>query len=99
MKTIPLALYPTYAEYINYSYGFMFADFPWANNYFSSILGNSSDNIFSPFLIYYDSMNFASMYLVALAIFIVLLGIGYLLLRSNKSKLLILIDKRWGGYR
>ena len=35
LKTPVLALYPTYAELIDYCAGFMVADMPWLNNYFS----------------------------------------------------------------
>lgn len=40
-----LALYPTYAEYVNFCYGFMTADLPWLNSYFGSKLANANDVI------------------------------------------------------
>jgi hypothetical protein len=34
IKCAALALYPTYAEYVSYCYGFMTADLPWLNTTF-----------------------------------------------------------------
>lgn len=31
LKVVSIVLYPTFAEYINYCYGFMTADMPWLN--------------------------------------------------------------------
>jgi hypothetical protein len=31
IKCAALMLYPTYAEYVSYCYGFMMIDFPWVN--------------------------------------------------------------------
>lgn len=67
-----LALYPTFPEYINFCYGFMSSDLPWANDFFASFLSKESDVIPQPFEMYYISLSLGSTYILALLTIIVL---------------------------
>jgi hypothetical protein len=40
IKTCSLVLFPVFSEYINYCYGFMTADLPWANSFYTNYLAN-----------------------------------------------------------
>jgi len=72
MKCPALAIYPAYAELINYCYGFMMADLPWLNYYFASELSVPTEIIPSPYRIFYVSMSLASTYLLPIALFALL---------------------------
>ena len=39
-KTCALITYPAYLDYYDFGYGFMLADFPWANYLLGFTLGN-----------------------------------------------------------
>lgn len=43
LKTGGMILYPTYAEYIDFCYGFTTADLPWLNKTFGELFGDISD--------------------------------------------------------
>ena len=66
-----LALYPSYPEYINFCYGFMSSDFPWANSIFAQLLSDESDVIPEPFEMYYVSLSLSSTYFFALIVIII----------------------------
>lgn len=63
-----LVLYPTYAEYINYCYGFMAADFPWLNPLMGTNYGSSAEIIPSPYTLYYVNLSLISTYFLAIII-------------------------------
>ena len=81
-KVGALLLFPTYFEYINYCSGFMYADFPWLNRFFGEKLADQRDIEPDAYSIFYDNMNLASMYLLALSIFILLAFIALLVGKS-----------------
>jgi len=72
-----LALFPSFAEYINYCSGFMTADFPWLNSLFGEKLGNSMEIIPNPYAMYFTNLSVVSTYLLAI---IAILGIWITLL-------------------
>lgn len=72
MKIPAMVIYPTLGGYISYCYGFTFLDFPWLNNYFSSILSISSDKSPPSFQMFYNNLNLSSTYLLALIVFLAL---------------------------
>jgi hypothetical protein len=83
-------LYPTYAELLDYCKGFMLADFSWLNEYFFSILSDPRDNSPKPYLIFYTSLSFSSMYLLPFVLLItvfVLLKLISCLKPSSKQAL------------
>ena len=43
LKTIPLLVYPTFAEFINFSLGFMTVDMPWLNEMLPEVMSQSTD--------------------------------------------------------
>lgn len=53
LKSISISLYPTYGEYINFSYGFMTADFPWFNSWFGYALSDAADYTPNGYLLFY----------------------------------------------
>lgn len=77
IKTIPLIVYPTYAEYINFSLGFMALDLPWLNKLLPIEIISPYDKSPHGFFFYFNNMNFAAMSLITTLIFISLLLIGY----------------------
>lgn len=72
MKIPAMVIYPTLGGYINYCYGFTYLDFPWLNNYFSSLLSNLEDKSPPSFLMFYNNLNLSSTYLLALMVFLAL---------------------------
>lgn len=81
-KVGALLLFPTYFEYISYCSGFMYADFPWLNRFFGSQLADSRDTSPAAYSLFYDNRNLASMYLLALSIFILLVIVAVLVGKS-----------------
>jgi len=79
IKTIPLIVYPTYAEYINFALGFMVIDLPWMNKLLPEDMISPYDESPLGFFFYFNNMNFASMNLITLFIFLIIYGIGYLI--------------------
>lgn len=68
MRCGALALYPSYAEYINYCYGFMTSDLPWLNSQFGEKMANDSDVLPNPYTMYYTNLSMISTYFLALII-------------------------------
>lgn len=64
-----MVIYPTLGGYINFCYGFTYVDFPWLNDFFSFTLSNLSDKTPLSFLMFYNNLNIASTYFLALIIF------------------------------
>ena len=85
MKVGALILFPAYIEYINYASGFMTADFPWANDFFSSFLSNPSDFTSLPFSVFYANMNLASQYLLALCAIVFFIILTFIICRACDS--------------
>lgn len=79
IKTMPLVVYPTYAEYVNFSLGFMAADLPWITKMLPESFFNTLDTMPMGYLFYFYNMNFASMQIIASSVFILLLILGYCL--------------------
>lgn len=65
LKCGALALYPTYAQYVNYCYGFMTADLPWFNQDIGTKLGNPNDHKPDPYTLYYVNLSLVSTYFIA----------------------------------
>ncbi len=72
IKTVSTAIYPGYYEMISFSKGFMLFDFPWANNFFGTLLGSSFDYIPSGYKIFYTNLNIGSMYFIGVLLSVVL---------------------------
>lgn len=64
----------------------MYADFPWLNKFFGSNLSDSRDYSPSAYSIFYNNMNLASMYLLALSVIVALSIIGLLVGKSCGPK-------------
>ena len=79
MKVGALILFPTYIEYIDYSRGFMAADLPYLNDYFGSVLSDSSETVPLPYAVFYTNMNLGSQYLLALSVCCFLIFLTYLI--------------------
>jgi hypothetical protein len=74
IKCGALAVYPAYPEYINFCYGWMMMDLPWANDVFSEIFGDASDYAPEPYLMYYSTINICSTCLLAMLVYGVIGG-------------------------
>lgn len=72
MKVPAFVIYPTLGAYIDYCYGFSLIDLPWLNNFFSQSLSDLSDTSPPSFQMFYNNLNFASTYLFALVVFLIL---------------------------
>lgn len=68
IKCGALALYPAYAEYVSFCYGFTTADFPWANAFFGSKFGNPNDQMPDSFAMFYVNLSLGSTYFLALVL-------------------------------
>ena len=90
MKCGALILFPTYVEYFDYCSGFMNADFPWANSAIGEALGNESDDKPFAYAVFYSNMNFASMYLIAFSVILLLALIVFIVFKrlNNKEKMM-----------
>jgi hypothetical protein len=89
LKAPALAVYPSYAELIDYCAGFMAADLPWFD-FFSALLADPTDSTPLPYLLFYDSLSLASTYLLALMVICtiaVVLGISAYLFDSARPTL------------
>lgn len=85
LKTCSLLVYPIYVQVSNLCYGLMAADIPWLSNLYSNLyLSDPSDVSPIGYQLFYDNMNFASMYLSGAILFISISIIG--LLTCNKTK-------------
>lgn len=85
LKTCPLVVYPIYIQVSNFCYGLMAADVPWLSNQYSSIYFSDHSDI-SPigYQLFYDNMNFASMYLSGAILFILISIIGFFACSKTK---------------
>jgi hypothetical protein len=72
MKMPALLMYPMYVEYVEYGYGWMSADFPWANAFFASVVSDAGDNIPEVYGVMYQSLSMGSMYMVGLILWVLL---------------------------
>jgi hypothetical protein len=87
LKTCSLVVYPIYIQVSNLCYGLMAADIPWLSHYYSSLyLSDPSDVSPIGYQLFYDSMNFASMYLSGAILFIFLSMVGLLTCSPSKKK-------------
>lgn len=86
IKTIPLIVYPTYAEYINFALGFMAVDLPWLNKLLPESMISPYDQTPYGFFFYFNNMNFAAMSLITLSIFLFLYAIAYLVYYLSTQK-------------
>lgn len=78
IKSLSIALYPTFGEYVNYCYGFMTADLPWLNAWLGNMLSDSADYSPMGYELYYENMTIYSTYWLALAVFLLGLALNYL---------------------
>lgn len=85
LKTVSISLYPTYGEYINYSYGYMTADLPYINKWVGELLSDSSDDTPLGYLLFYTNMSMFSMFLLALFVYLMAVGINYLCFNEGGS--------------
>ena len=83
IKTISIALYPTYGEYINFCFGFMTADLPWINTWMGNMLSDASDYSPHGYLLYYVSMGIFSTYALPLLVVSLILLMVYLMLKDK----------------
>lgn len=85
IKSISIALYPTFGEYVNYCYGFMTADLPWLNAWLGKMLSDSAD--YSPlgFRLYYENMTIYSTYWLAVVVFLLGLALNYLFFHKSEA--------------
>lgn len=87
MRCGALALYPSYAEYINYCYGFMTSDLPWLNAQFGQKMGNDSDIVPNAYTMFYTNLSMVSTYFLALiAIAVLWFGVALFSYLSESSK-------------
>ena len=84
LKTMPLVVYPTFAEYVNFSLGFFAADLPWLSKMLPDSFFNTLDSMPMGYLFYYKNMNFAAMQLLSFTVFLVILILAYYLLSQDK---------------
>lgn len=78
-KVGALLLYPTFMEYIQFSSGFMAADFPWLNFTFGNALSDSRDESPVPYSVFYINMNLASTYLLACFVILIFVLVTFLI--------------------
>jgi hypothetical protein len=86
LKTCALVIYPIYPQVASFCYGLMAADFPWLTQFYSSYLTYNADIEPAGFQLYYENMNFASLYLSALIVCLLLLFFGYLSISKASKK-------------
>jgi uncharacterized membrane protein SirB2 len=85
LKTCALMTYPIYPLVANFCYGLMAADIPWLTQFYSSFLTYSADVEPAGFQLFYNNMNFASLYLSAFVLCLLLLLLGYLSISKKTS--------------
>ena len=83
IKTCALMVYPVYVQVANFCYGLMAADIPWLTELYANSLSDNTDVSPYGFQLYFSNMNFASMQLTALALCLLLLGLGYYLEKKD----------------
>ena len=72
LKTMSIAVYPTYAEYVNFCLGFMIVDLPWLNNILPEVFASPFDNAPTGYFFYFTNMNFAAMHFFTFLLFVIL---------------------------
>jgi hypothetical protein len=90
LRAPALTVYPSYAELIDYCAGFMVADLPWLNDFFSRLVADPTDSSPLPYLLFYRSLSLASTYPLALFVvctIAVLLGVSMYLFESARPTL------------
>lgn len=86
LKSCALVVFPIYVQVSNFCFGLMAADIPWLSTYYSSLyFTDPSDASPIGFQLFYDNMNFASMYLSAIILFMILFIIGVLIRHAPKA--------------
>lgn len=78
LKTCVLMVFPIYPQLSSFCYGMMAADLPWLSQYYVSTLSYAGDVQPAGFQLFYINMNFASVYLSAFVLCLLLLLLGYL---------------------
>jgi hypothetical protein len=73
MKVPAMAIYPSLGGYINYCSGFLLAELPMLNTYFSDKFTYSSDWTPPSYKMFYNNLNIASTYLLPLIVFVCLM--------------------------
>ena len=73
LKTPALAVFPAYAELLDFCRGFMVADLPFLDDVFGSNLADSLDTSPDPFRIFYASLSVSATFLSALIVIVALL--------------------------
>lgn len=86
LKTCALVVYPIYPQIANFCYGLMGADIPWLASSYGDYIAISSDVSPAGFQLFYLNMNFASLYLVAFVVFLLLLFLGYLSISKTPKR-------------
>jgi hypothetical protein len=87
MKVPAMVIYPSFAGYINYCYGFSLIDFPMANSYFSEKFTQQSDQSPPSYKMFYNNLNIGSTYIVPLLVFIfIIIPITSIILFHKYSK-------------
>lgn len=84
LKAMPLVVYPTFAEYVNFSLGFLAADLPWLSKVLPDSFFNTLDFMPMGYLFYFKNMNFAAMQIISSGVFVFLLIAGYFFLSQDK---------------
>jgi hypothetical protein len=90
IKCAALAIYPTYAEYVNYCYGFMTADLPWFNSFLGDKFGNKNDFTPKPFSMYYTNLSLVSTFFfsfIIICLIWLIIGIVYYACESLRYRL------------
>jgi hypothetical protein len=104
LKTPVLAVFPVYAELIDYCRGFMVADLPFLDATFAALLSDPLDASPDPYRVFYASLSVSSTYLLALiavAALAVVLGLTAYLSEGCRPALgncaLFLLNFFYGG--
>ncbi len=82
---MPLVVFPTFAEYVNFSLGFMSVDLPWLNKLLPDAFFNTHDSMPAGYLFYFTNMNLASLHLFTCLLIILLFAGSYCLLVDPKE--------------
>lgn len=86
LKSISLFHYPITYEFYYFCYGFMIVDLPWFNQEIGAMLGDKADFVPKALAMYFYNLNIASTYVLALALFVLLVSARFLI-DANKELL------------
>ncbi len=78
LKTCALMVYPIYPQVANFCFGLMASELPWLSEYYAEYLSFPSDVQPAGFQLFYQHMNFASLYLSAFVLVLLFLLLGCL---------------------